>query len=81
MKVPELDDDPELLPPDLLVVWQSYGVLSGTRGRGFGAQPITLVEIEAYCRLHNVDDREDFVYFILALDAHWMDWVSKQGGS
>jgi len=70
-----------LLPPDLKIVWEAFGVLSSTRGRGFGVQPVTLIEIEAYCRLYGVlqGDRQDFVYFITGLDECLLEWHSKKG--
>jgi len=70
-----------LLPPDLKNVWDAFEVLSATRGRGFGLTPITLVEIEAYCRLQGIleEDRQDFMYLIMGLDAHLLEWHSKQG--
>lgn len=80
-KVLELEDDPLLLPPDLKIVWEAFGVLNATRGRGFGAEPITFGEIEAYCRLHRIEqeNRVDFVYFITGLDEHLLNWHSKKG--
>ena len=80
-KVPELENDPLLLPPDLKIVWEAFEVLSATRGRGFGAQPITFVEIEAYCMLYEIEweDRKDFVFFITGLDEYLLEWHSKKG--
>ncbi len=80
-KVPELEDDPLLLPPDLKIVWEAFGVLNTTRGRGFGVEPITFVEMEAYCRLHAIkqEDRLDFAYFITGLDEYLLEWHSKKG--
>ncbi len=80
-KVPELEDDPLLLPPDLKIVWEAFGVLSATRGRGFGMQPITFGEIEAYCVLYEIDreDRKNFAFFITGLDEYLLEWHSKKG--
>ena len=80
-KVPELGDDPLLLPPDLKNIWEAFGVLNTTRGRGFGVEPITFVEIEAYCRLHEIkrEDRVDFAFFITGLDECLLEWHSKKG--
>ena len=70
-----------LLPPDLKIIWEAFGVLSATRGRGFGAQPITFSEIEAYCVLYKIEleDRKDFVFFITGLDEYLLEWHSKKG--
>lgn len=80
-KVPELEDDPLLLPPDLKIIWEAFGVLNATRGRGFGVEPITFSEIESYCRLYAIrqEDRVNFAYFITGLDEHLLYWHSKKG--
>ncbi len=62
---------------DLLIVWDAFTDLSGTRehNRGF-SQPIKFTEMEAWFRLNRVNDKDDkevFARFIRTMDSVWLE--------
>jgi hypothetical protein len=59
--------------PDLHItiawVWTAYNVLDKGRQWGYnGPQPILVSEIEAYCRLNEIEDRSDLIRYIQKMD-------------
>ena len=42
-----------------------------------GALPIPLTEIECYCRLFDVIDRELLITVVIAMDNAYLDWVEE----
>lgn len=75
-KIAALEKRP-LIDDHLLQYWVAWQMLCTTRGRtaGFGASlldPVSYVEIEAYCRLHgwHGEDAADLAFFVRILDMH-----------
>jgi len=61
------------LHPLILWVWEAFGVLDKGRQWGHsGPQPILVSEIEAYCRLQDIEDRSDLVKFIQQMDGVYL---------
>lgn len=61
------------LYPDMYWVWTAYSVLDKGRQWGFnGPQPILVSEIEAYCRLNNIEDRSDLIRYIQLMDGEYL---------
>lgn len=64
------------LYPDLTWVWNAWQSLNKRRAAGMnGPQAIPTSEIEAYCRLHNVTDVEEFERLIQAMEDAFMEYV------
>lgn len=70
---------PELFE-DLHEVVDAFAVLSAGRTLSLGlgaaaANPIPLVEVEAYCRLAGILDTAEFCWLIRAMDAAYLERV------
>lgn len=65
--------------PMIVWVWESFGILDKGRQWGHsGPQPILVSEIEAYCRLANIEDRSGLVKYIQLMDgAYLKDYRAK----
>lgn len=71
----------EAKPPEAgFLLWTAFRFLSATRSsNGYGANPISFVEIEAYIRLWRLPLSERHVATLLMLDRVWLDHAySKQ---
>jgi hypothetical protein len=69
---PALDAMPELYE-DLRCYWNAFIELDETRTVGFAANPISYLEIEAWLRLHSIDDSDERIGYtetIRFLDTH-----------
>jgi hypothetical protein len=65
-------DQPELYQT-MAWVWEAFIVLDRSRQFGFnGPQPIMLSDIEAYCRLHSIEDRSDLIRYIQVMDGSYL---------
>ena len=53
---------------DLLHIWDGFWVLSPSRSVGFSVGAIPLAEMVSYCDAFGVDDREQFIAGIQAMD-------------
>lgn len=74
-----LAEAPEL-PLYLTHYLSAYKVLHRSRAEGFsGYQPITIEAMEAYCRLHEINDRLFFVYAMQEMDDGFLQYVRKKG--
>jgi hypothetical protein len=78
---PILNSRPEMFS-DLLWIWEGFMCLSQTRQFGMAApQPISLVDINAYCEFRDIsdpDDRDDFLYHVRNMDRVWMqEWQAR----
>jgi hypothetical protein len=61
------------LHPLILWVWEAYGILDKGRQWGHsGPQPILVSELEAYCRLKDIEDRSDLVRYIQQMDSAYL---------
>lgn len=74
-----LADRPELYE-DLYEVAEAFATLSAGRGLSMGlgaavANPIALVEIDAYCRLIGIADTAEFCRLIRAMDSAYLERV------
>jgi hypothetical protein len=68
--------------PDLLH-WmpkyvRAFDLLSSRREYGMGPNPINLLSIECYIRMFEVDDVEDFVTMICAMDMEFLLFQCKK---
>ncbi len=61
----------------LLWVWEAFWRLCAARQVGQGPGPISFSDIRAYCELFKVKNPRHFVSCIQALDAVWLESVSK----
>lgn len=60
-------------------VWEAFIVLDRSRQFGFnGPQPISLSDIEAYCRLHTIEDRSDLIRYIQLMDGEYIAHSRKE---
>ncbi len=57
------------IPRALEPLWQAYQRLAGARRSGMGLSPLTLTDIEAWCRLHGVTFTPWELDTLLDLDA------------
>ncbi len=67
--------------PSLRWVWKAFHVLHAGRVVQWAPHPIPLTEIEAYCRLHGIEEpetRAELVRLIRVLDAAWLRWAEAQ---
>jgi hypothetical protein len=61
-------------------LWQAWVELSDARGSGFSAEPISIVAVESWCRMHLVARRRRAAIWrtIRALDAKLLaHWAAK----
>jgi hypothetical protein len=55
-----------------------FNDLSAARQAGFnGPNRIAIAEMQAYCDMFEIDERERFFYNIRAADEVFMEWVAK----
>ena len=65
----------------LYPVWEAFWRLSRRRPAGFAVGAIPMAEFESYCRTFGIDsvDRREWLFIRLdALDAEYMDHMSKK---
>jgi hypothetical protein len=72
-----LEEEPEI-EERLLPYVDAFAVLSAGRTVGMAANPIPLTEIEAYCRLYQVEDTDRFIRLIRAMDGAYMDYMDHK---
>ena len=78
--MPALDKKPDL-PEDLLYYLSAFWALSRYRSSGFGVGYIPLTEVCAYMGLVGITERaerDEFMYFITALDDAYLGWHDKK---
>lgn len=66
--------------PEEMFFWQAFHELSpGRTMTGFGAGPIPLTEIEAYCRLYSLDEDTslELLRHIRAMDSYYVGKVNE----
>ena len=67
--------------PHLSYFYVAFCVLHKCRTNGFnGPNPIPMTELLAYCKMKYIDDvetREDYIYYVSALDETYIDWYRK----
>lgn len=60
-------------------VWEAYSILDKSRQFGFnGPQPIMLSDIEAYCRLHSIEDRSELIHYIQVMDGEYLSHMREK---
>lgn len=72
--MPELYDD-------VIIYWQAFQELDQNRTVGFNVNPIAISEIDAWLRIHGVDEgNEKIEYFqlIKALDRVYLNWNKEK---
>lgn len=57
---------------------KAFNTLSSTRQYGMGPNPITLTEILAYLTIWDVDDRDEFIHHMLAMDSAFLDAKARK---
>ncbi len=73
----ELGERPEI-QYSLRWIWTGFWELCATRqSSGFGPCAILLTEIEAYCRINEIDELREFTYHICRMDVVWREEISK----
>ena len=75
-----LDDRPDIFP-HLWFEWEAFNELDRSRTSGFnGPNPIPLLEIDVWCRMHNVegDAALDLVHMIRGLDATYLSHARER---
>lgn len=73
--------EPVPLPPCLEVLWDTFRALSRTRPSGFGANPISHLEIRAWCENYGTRLSPWEIDVLLDMDGITLHTVSKKGGS
>lgn len=72
-KTPSILLDMPALHELIMWVWDAYGVLDKGRQWGYnGPQPIQVSELEAYCRMNNINDRSGLVSYIQKMDGVYL---------
>lgn len=75
-----LENRPEL-DEYLWIYWQAFWELSSSRSVGLALNPITIEDIEAWLRIHRIedaDDRQTMLSTIKSMDALYLNEVSKK---
>lgn len=73
-----LANRPARLPDGAGLAWRWFNDLCRTRtGNGYGPNPLSYVEIEAYARLHRWPLEPRHVDLIMAMDRVWMESAAK----
>lgn len=71
--------NPQELPLNLFDVWQAFLRLSSARtSSGFGANPLTYLEIDAFCRLTNHHFSSFELDIIKQLDSLVLKQITKE---
>jgi len=76
---PAMDNRPELYE-DLQDVWLAFSELNQGRSYGFGPNPISMRDIQAWLAMSDItdaDEKMDFLYLIRAMDVAWLKWFAK----
>jgi len=76
-----LEDEPELLP-EITHIWDWFLELTATRGsNGFGVNPITYTEIDAWSRLLKTEPSPLEIELIKIIDSVYLEKVAKDSES
>jgi hypothetical protein len=74
---PALLEKPDLCDESAFYL-QCFSDLSASRQEGFnGKMRIAIAEMQAYCDMFEIDERELFFYNIRAADDLYMEWAAK----
>lgn len=67
----KVDSRLEAHPPPraVMVLWETFLLLAATRRSGMSAHPLTMNDIEAYCRMANIQLTPWELETLIALDA------------
>lgn len=65
------------LPGELHSYVIAFGILTRSRQVGFAIGPVAITEIEAYCRMFEVDDIEMFIRLITAMDVAYLKFKQE----
>lgn len=72
----ETDEAEAILPVHLDWIWSAFATLSRTRlVNDAGPQPITILELDAYCALEGIrtdDERRTLLHHLTLLDIEWL---------
>jgi hypothetical protein len=74
---PALENRPELYE-DLADVWDLFWQLHRSRQCGFGACPLSVMDIRAALELYAVADKVEFYELIVTMDQEWLKWADEQ---
>lgn len=80
MSVPALTNQPTLNPA-YLSYFNTFSNLSHFRPGGMGPTPIPLTEIEAWFRLHQIDDAEtrlEYLDILIAMDKAFLQYLQDK---
>ncbi|MBY0431698.1 MAG: hypothetical protein K2Q10_10910 [Rhodospirillales bacterium] len=70
---------PPDLPPQVEHLWSWYAELeSGRGGSGFGPQPLSYADIDAWARLMSVRPSPWEVLALRRIDILWLDIIARQ---
>lgn len=72
---PRLEAEP--LPAAVLALWEAFLILASTRRAGMSAHPLTMVDIEAWCRMSNIRFTPWELETLIALDSVAMSAAAK----
>lgn len=72
-------EEPELWP-DLELIYKAFQILHSHRPQGFsGPQPISLQEMEAYCRVYSYPGPlDELAYFVRRMDATLVEALDEE---
>ena len=75
----KVDPRLEAQPPPRAVrgLWETFLILAASRRSGMSAHPLTMVDIEAYCRMTNIRFSNWELETLIALDAVAMAAAAK----
>jgi len=61
------------------LLWQWFGDLHETRTYGMsGPNPISYMEMDAWCRIYGVRPTPENVRILRAMDAAWLKWARQE---
>jgi len=83
LPTPSWDNRPQLMP-ELAWVLEAFQMLSAHRqSSGFGMSPLSIADIEAYCRLIGLETegRVKFLDMVTSLDTAFLQWSVEERGN
>jgi len=57
---------------------EAFFEISTCRSTGMGIGPIPFTSVVEYARIYNIEDVEDFLYYIRRLDATYLSFMEKK---
>jgi len=76
-KIPDRIANAPTLEPSLVFYYEAWQELSTDRQFGMGVGPIPFTSVLQYGNHYEIEDLDDFLFFIRSLDAEYIKYANK----